>query len=366
MEQRSFASMFHYGINIIIAPVINILRIINFIKRYNIDIIHSVPTAYYYSILVIAAILTKKPFTIDVRNYSLICPVSFTSKFCEDNNYTKHNYNCFRTSYTTGNKFLKIISSIIALYEYMVFYSHTALLKLVLRLPVKYKIIPNSKYVQDMLVKNGYPKEKMQVIYNIINIMPSTKKRHLRKNRVIYAGQLEKFKGIWDVVFAFNLLDSKDLSLAIVGNGREMDDLKTYAKEKKISNIKFLGKLPNEMVQDLYRESKIVIAPSNSPEPFGRFILESMAAGTPLITTSVGGSPEGVKNRETGILLEPNDPVGLAGAIKELLDNDRLYEHIVNNSKKEINKYSPENIGRQRLKLYKSLIGDHSEINQAD
>jgi len=362
----SFVAMFCYGINIIIAPIINILRIVKFIKRHNIDIIHSVPTAYYYSILVIAAILTKKPFTIDVRNYSLICPVSFTSKFCEDNNYTKHNYNCFRTSYTADNKFLKIISSVIALYEYTVFYLHTALLKLALKLPVKYKIIPNSRYVRDMLIKNGYPAEKMQVIYNIINIMPETKKRHLRKNRAIYAGQLEKFKGIWDLVLAFNLLDSKDFSLAIVGNGREMDNLKVYTKEKKISNIKFLGKLPNEMVQDLYRESKIVIAPSNSPEPFGRFILESMAAGTPLITTSVGGSPEGIKNRETGMLIKPNDPAGIAGAIKELLNSDKLYEHIASNSKKEISKYTPENIGQQRLKLYKSLIGDHSERDQAN
>jgi glycosyltransferase involved in cell wall biosynthesis len=363
MEQKSFVDMFRYGIDIIIAPVINILRIVNFIKRHNIDIIHFIPTAYYYSTLIIAAILTKKPFIIDVRGLTLICPVSFTSKFCRDNNYNKHNYNCLRTSYTVNKKVFKITSPIIALYEYIVFYSHITLFKLALKLPVKYKIIPNSKYVRDTLIKNGYPKNKMQVIYNIINIIPTRKKRYLRKNRIVYAGQLEKFKGIWDVVFAFNLLNNKKLSLVIAGNGREMDSLMAYIKEKKISNIKFLGKLPNEMIQNLYRESKIVVSPSDSPEAFGRFILESMAAETPLITTNVGGNPEGIKNRETGILLEPNDPIKLARAIKELLNNDKLYKHIANNLKKEINKYSPETIGQQRLKLYKSLIGDYSKIN---
>jgi glycosyltransferase involved in cell wall biosynthesis len=362
MEQISFVNILRYGINIIVAPVINILKIINFIKKYNIDIIHFVPTGYYHSPLVIAAILTKKPFVIDVRTYSLICPVSFASKFCEDNNYIKHNYNCLRTEYTVNNKILKIASPMIALYEYIVFYSYITLLKLVLKLPIKYKIIPNSKFVQSILIKNGYPENKIQVIYNIIN--PTNKKRYLRKNKIIFAGQLERCKGIWDVIFAFNLLNDKNLSLVIAGNGREMDNLAAYTKEKKMSNVKFVGKLPNEMIQNLYGESKIVISPSHYPEPFGRFILESMAAETPLITTNVGGTPEGVKNRETGLMLEPNDPVKLAGAIKELLSNDKLYQHIVNNLKKEINKYSLDTIGQQRLKLYKSLLDEQSKINK--
>lgn len=364
MEQRSFINILRYGINIIIAPLVNIFVIVNYIKKYSIDIIHFVPTAYYYSPLVIAAFLTKKPFVIDVRCYSLVCPASFTSKYCKDNNYVRHNYNCLRENYIVNNKILKVIIPMISLYEYIVFYSYTALTKILLKLSVKYKIIPNSKYVQDILIKNGYPKNKMQVIYNIISILPQNKKRFVRKNRIVYAGQLEKSKGIWDVVFAFDLLKDKNLSLVIAGNGREMDSLKTYIKEKKISNIIFAGKLPNEIIQNLYGESKIVVSPSHFPEPFGRFILESMATVTPLITTNVGGTPEGVRNKETGIIIEPNNPVKLAGEIKELLNNDNLYQYIVCNLKKEINKYSPETIGQQRLKLYKFLLGQYSEINQ--
>ncbi|MHB8277213.1 MAG: glycosyltransferase family 4 protein [Candidatus Humimicrobiaceae bacterium] len=358
MEQRSFVNIFRYGINIILAPLINILVIVNFIKKYNIDIIHFIPTAYYYSPLVIAAILTKKPFVIDVRNYSLVCPASFTSKFCKDNNYIKHNHNCLKSNYAVNNKIFKIINPVFALYEYMVFYFHIKFLRLTLRSSVNYKIIPNSRFVRDVLINNGYPKNKMQVIYNIINILPENKKRYVRERKIVYAGILEKSKGIWDVVFAFDLLKDKNLSLVIAGNGREMDSLKKYIKEKKISNIVFTGKLSNEMIHDLYRESKIIVAPSDFPEPFGRFILESMATETPLITTNVGGTPEGVKNRETGIILEPNNPIKLARAIKELLNNDKLYQRIINNLKKEINKYSPETIGQQRLKLYKSLLGE--------
>jgi glycosyltransferase involved in cell wall biosynthesis len=324
MEQRSIVNIIKYGINIIIAPVINIFKIINFIKKYDIDIIHFVPTAYYYSILVIAAILTKKPFLIDVRGYSLVCPVSFTSKFCKDNNYNKHNYNCLKANYSINNRILKKLIPIMALYEYIIFYLYIKIFKLTLRLPVKYKIIPNSRFVRDILIKNGYPRNKMQVIFNITNIKPTIKKRLSRKNRIVYAGQLEKSKGIWDVIHAFNMLKNKKLLLIIAGCGKEMDNIVAYINEKKISNIKVLGKLPNESIQGLYRESKIIVSPSSFPEPFGRFILESMAAETPLITTNVGGSPEGIKDRETGILIEPNDPVKLAEAIKELLDNEKI------------------------------------------
>ncbi len=366
MEQRSILDIIKYGFNIIIAPIINIFKIINFIKKYDIDIIHIIPTAYYYSIMIIAAILTKKPFLIDVRGYSLVCPVSFTSKFCMDNNYIKHNYNCLRTNYIINNKILKIFGPIMAMYEYTVFYSNITLFKLALRLPIKYKIIPNSKFVRDTLVNNGYPKNKMQIIHNITNTKPFIKKRFSRKYRIVFAGQLEKSKGIWDVIFAFNILKNKKLQLLIAGSGKEMDKIIKYIKEKKIYNIKVLGKLPNEAIQDLYHESRIVVSPSNFPEPFGRFILESMEAGTPLITTNVGGSPEGIKNKYTGILIEPNNPVKLAGAIKELLNNKTLYQYITSNLKKEINKYRPEIIGQQRLKLYKSLIGNYSKINQTD
>lgn len=366
MGQRSFTSILKYGINIVIAPIINISRIVNFIKRYDIDIIHFVPTAYYYACLIIAAFMTRKPFVIDIRGLSLICPVSFSSKYCRDNNYTKHNFNCLRTSYVVDNRILKIASSVFALYEYIVFYLQVKTFKKVLKLTGKYKIVPNSKFIRDILLKNNYREKKIQVIYNIINIIPDWKKRYSRKNRIVYAGQLEEFKGIWDIILAFNLLNDKDLSLIIIGDGREKDKLLKYLKEKKISNIEFLGRVPNRMVQNLYRESKIIVSPSHSPEAFGRFILESFATGTPLITTGVGGSPEGIKNRETGILIEPNNYVELAAAMKELLNNNKLYNHIAGNLKNEIDKYSPEKIGQQRLKLYESLICDNSEINQAN
>ena len=50
-------------------------------------------------------------------------------------------------------------------------------------------------------------------------------------------------------------------------------------------------------------------------------LLEALACGTPVVTTDILGLPELVRHGETGVLVTPDDPVGLAGAIAALLDD---------------------------------------------
>jgi glycosyltransferase involved in cell wall biosynthesis len=59
-------------------------------------------------------------------------------------------------------------------------------------------------------------------------------------------------------------------------------------------------------------------------EGFGIAILEAMAAGKPVIATSVGGIPEFVKNGETGLLVNPGDPGALADAMTRVLKEPDL------------------------------------------
>ena len=152
--------------------------------------------------------------------------------------------------------------------------------------------------------------------------------------------------------FIFNKFICEKLIFEIIGEGSELEKIKEYIKKKNLNNIHILGKISNDKVLDLYSKSKIIIAPSIWPEPFGRFILESMATGTPLVTTNTGGTPEGIKNRETGMIVEPNHPEQISKAIKELLNNKNLYNKIVKNLRKEAKKYSSEVIGKKRIKLY--------------
>lgn len=81
-----------------------------------------------------------------------------------------------------------------------------------------------------------------------------------------------------------------------------------------------------------------------------------MTTRTPVVSTTTGGTPEGIRDQETGLLVEPNNPQQLAEAIKKLLTNKKLYEKISKNLPKEAEKYFPEVIGKQRILLYKEIL----------
>jgi glycosyltransferase involved in cell wall biosynthesis len=70
--------------------------------------------------------------------------------------------------------------------------------------------------------------------------------------------------------------------------------------------------------------SDLVLNPSVRPEPFGIVTIEAMAAGKPVVASDAGGSPEILTHGETGMLVTPNDPQALAGAITQLLASNDL------------------------------------------
>jgi glycosyltransferase involved in cell wall biosynthesis len=63
----------------------------------------------------------------------------------------------------------------------------------------------------------------------------------------------------------------------------------------------------------------VTVLPTTLPEPFGGVVVESMAMGKPVIGTRVGGTVEQIEDGTTGILVEPEDPEGLARAMETLL-----------------------------------------------
>jgi glycosyltransferase involved in cell wall biosynthesis len=77
-------------------------------------------------------------------------------------------------------------------------------------------------------------------------------------------------------------------------------------------------------VEQLYALADVVVHPAVWPEPFSRVPLEAAAFAKPVIGTRIGGTPEAVEDRSTGLLVERSDPEALARAIEELLANHDL------------------------------------------
>lgn len=72
-------------------------------------------------------------------------------------------------------------------------------------------------------------------------------------------------------------------------------------------------------IPDLLRQAALLVLPSVTPEPFGRTVVEAMAAGCPPVATAAGGPLESVEDGVSGLLVMPDDPTALAEAIKGLL-----------------------------------------------
>lgn len=71
----------------------------------------------------------------------------------------------------------------------------------------------------------------------------------------------------------------------------------------------------------LLRAMDVLVHASTAPEPFGRVLIEGMAAGTPVIGTNAGAVPEVIEDKVTGLLVPPGDEEALAEAIAWILDH---------------------------------------------
>jgi starch synthase len=93
-------------------------------------------------------------------------------------------------------------------------------------------------------------------------------------------------------------------------------------------------------------------------EPLGIVNLEAMACGTAVVASRVGGIPEVVSDGETGLLVPPDDPGALAGALNSLLrDPGRAHAMGERGRERAIADFSWPAIAAQTVALYSELAG---------
>jgi L-malate glycosyltransferase len=128
-------------------------------------------------------------------------------------------------------------------------------------------------------------------------------------------------KGISVLLNAASILFERgitDFEIVIGGDGPLRIPLEKLAKELHLKNqCRFIGVLDRMQVRDEMRNSDVFILPSLH-ETFGIVLAEAMACGKPVIATHCGG-PEYVVTPETGLLVEPGDPLALAEAMEHFV-----------------------------------------------
>lgn len=197
----------------------------------------------------------------------------------------------------------------------------------------KQKVLTESESTKEDLQKYGFKKNNI-FIFNIgIETKPVEYLNNIKKYNnptILSLGTIRSMKRPLHIIKAFEIARKKipNLKLAIAG-----DALTRYAKKvlKYIDNSKYkdstnyLGKVDKDQKIKLMQKSHLICVTSVK-EGWGIIVTEANSQGTPAIVYNVDGLKDSVKNNQTGIICQQNNPENLAKNIVELLDNPKKYQ----------------------------------------
>jgi glycosyltransferase involved in cell wall biosynthesis len=210
-----------------------------------------------------------------------------------------------------------------------------------------YKIISNSKTIQKRVTK--YYRRESDYIYppvdveKIIDFKPS--KVTPTKPFFFVVSRLVKYKKVDSIIEAFKKFP---YDLYISGSGEDENRLKSLAQG--YGNIHFLGRTSDEERNSYLKNAKASIFAGE--EDFGIVLVESLAAGTPVIAFKKGGAEEIVDDKETGLFFEEQTADAIIRSLKEFEKLNFNKETLV----KSALRFSKENFQKQLINyIAKSL-----------
>lgn len=145
------------------------------------------------------------------------------------------------------------------------------------------------------------------------------------------------------------------LRFILVGDGELRKELENHAEKLNISQAVIFAGWRRDLAQVYADLNAVVISSDNEGTPAS--LIEAMAAGCPVISTSVGGVPDFVKNGETGRLVPPRDPAALAAAILNLFTEEKKTEQMAQTAKNmALKQYNSERLVADIDRLYQTLM----------
>ena len=219
---------------------------------------------------------------------------------------------------------------------------------------------------KEMLASNGYPRNRINVIFNGIEPLREEDKKPSTLREELGIGDdefvmlcLSRFahdKGHEFLINAIgelkNLTDRK-FKCVLGGVGPLLEDRKKQVRDMKLEDdIIFIGYRNDKY--NLYNGSDIYVN-SSEHEALSFAIIEALSAGLPVIATDMGGNSDIINDKtQCGILVEYNDVKGLANAIKKVMDDSALRERLHQNALKAVNEIF--NLDKMSMETYNLYI----------
>jgi glycosyltransferase involved in cell wall biosynthesis len=237
--------------------------------------------------------------------------------------------------------------------------------------------IPTIRMVDAVAVPSGYLVDvfarfglKAYAIFNIVE-MDRFRFRERKPLRPIFLSNrnFEALYNVGCVLRAFALVQQRfaEARITVAGDGSQRAALEELARSLNLRNTEFIGRVAPAKIHETYDAADIYLNGSNIDNMPGS-IIESFAAGLPVVTTEAGGIPYIVTDGETGLLVPCNDHEAMASCAIRLLEDEALAAKIAHQAHEECRKYNWDAVRSEWVGLYHGLVSkaERSRMQQLD
>jgi glycosyltransferase involved in cell wall biosynthesis len=215
-------------------------------------------------------------------------------------------------------------------------------------------VIVPSNYLKNIVATwRGVNAENIKVVYSaLFPLLVNDSKADLRAQlnysnfTIITAGRLVPWKGFSTLLKI--IADIKDelpnITLVIAGDGPLKKSLEQEIKDLDLTKeVRLVGSLSKEALGASIKAADVFVL-NTGYEGLSHQLIEVMDLEVPIITTRVGGNPELIENRKSGLLVDYDDHTQLKGAIMEIYGNESLRTDITMQAKAKVDDFRPEKV----------------------
>lgn len=180
---------------------------------------------------------------------------------------------------------------------------------------------------------------------SVEDICPTLPKRPF----LLFVGDLSMEKGVPTLLRAYERLGRDRPPLMLLG--RRMPDTPTELPEGAEIHLEW----PHEHVLAAFRRCTLAVLPSVWPDPCPTTVLEAMASGCPVITTSIGGMVDMIVDGESGLLVPPGDVRGLTVGMSRLLTDGELCAQLKEGAKAKVSVFAASAVAERLETVYERV-----------
>ncbi len=229
------------------------------------------------------------------------------------------------------------------------------------------RVIAVSDRIRQDLVDAGVPPGRIALVHNAIVVenyrrtgagtLESIIGRPVSRPVLVSIGRLSPEKGHADLVEALRIVAvrGRQITAVLAGDGPSMSDIVARVRAAGLENSIFLPGYVKSPAQ-LLEVADLMVLPSHT-EGLPNAALEAMIMNVPVLATEVGGTPEVVIDGETGRLVRPHQPEGLANGIIDFLDRREDWRRLADRGRRMVEERFDFNARTRKLEaIYEDLV----------